>query len=276
MEKTELIQFKKRKIITFILISYAISWIIWLPNVISHYFQVSWIHSNWLHFFGGFGPFFGAIFTTLIYDKRRGIKKYFLTRFIKGLKIKWIMVGLLMPIFIFFVAYIIIGTFFGAWTNLSLIGINSKIPINNIFLIWLLWCLFYGIGEESGWRGFFLPELTKKYNTRTATLYTAFVWAFWHMPLFFYDKDFMAMGLVGLIGWAVGLIFGSLLLGWLTKQSRWNLWPCIFWHATFNLFATSDKISPLYPAIMTMMIVIAGLWIARKYGDDLLLVIQPD
>lgn len=268
-KKTELLQFKKRKIITFILIGYTISWIIWLPNILSHYFHINWINSNWLHLFGGFGPFMGAILTTLIYDNCKGVKKYFLSRFVKKVKIKWAITGLSMPIFIFFVAYICIGVFSGIWTNLPLIGFTSKIPINNIFLIWLLWCLFYGVGEESGWRGFLLPELTKKYDSRTATLYTAIIWAFWHMPLFFYDKNFMTMGLGEITGWTVGLIFGSLLLGWLAKQSRWNLWPCIFWHATFNLFATSDKISPLYPAVMTMIIVIAGLWVARKYGKDL-------
>jgi len=269
MKKTDSLQFMKKRIITFVVISYAISWIIWMPNVISHNFHVSWTHSNWLHIFGGFGPFLGAIITTLIYDKTPGIKKYFRERFAKELKIKWILVGLFMPILIFFIADTCVGIFFGEWTNLSLIGLNSKVPINNVILIWLLWCFFYGIGEESGWRGFLMPELTKKYKARTATIYTAFIWAPWHLPIFFYDKDFMAMGLVGLIGWVVGLIFGSLLLGWLAKQSEWNLWSVILWHGTFNLFTTSDQINSLYPAIMSMMVIIIGLWIARKYGEDM-------
>lgn len=55
-----------------------------------------------------------------------------------------------MPVVFFFITYLCVGLFFGEWTNLSLIGLNSKVPITNIVLIWLLWCFFYGVGEESG------------------------------------------------------------------------------------------------------------------------------
>ncbi len=260
--------FNKNKIITFVIISYAISWTIWMPNVLSHLFNIGQ-HSNWFHIFGGLGPFLGAIITILIFDKFNGLKSYFKERFIKIPNPKWIVVGLLMPIVFFLIAYFGVGLFTGEWTNLELIGLNSKLPITNIFLIWLLWCFFYGIGEEGGWRGFLLPEFTKKYKARISTFYTALIWAPWHLPIFFYDKDFIAMGIGGSIGWVVGLIFGSLLLGWLVKQSKWSLWPVILWHGTFNLFTTSDKINSLYPAIMSIMVIIIVLWIARRYGTHL-------
>ena len=95
------------------------------------------------------------------------------------------------------------------------------------------------------------------------------IWAPWHLPVFFYDKDFTAMGLFGIVGWIVGLVFGSLLLGWLAKQSNWNLWPVILWHGTFNFFTTSDRIDPLFPVMMSMMVIVVILWIVRKYGDNL-------
>lgn len=114
-----------------------------------------------------------------------------------------------------------------------------------------------------------MPEFTKKYKARIFTSYTALIWAPWHLPVFFYDKDFIAMGIEGSICWVVGIIFGSLLLGWLAKRSSWNLWPVILWNGTFNLFTTSNKINPMYPALMSMMVIAAVLWIARKYGQDL-------
>ncbi len=177
-----------------------------------------------------------------------------------------------MPILFFVLIYLFLGIFAGEWTNLSEIGLNSKVPFTNIFGIWLLWCFFYGVGEESGWRGFLMPELTRKYKARISTLYTAFIWAPWHLPVFFYDKDFIAMGLVGTFGWIVGIIFGSFLLGWLAKQSNWNLWPVILWHGTFNLFTTSDRINPLFSGLISMMVIVVVLWIARKYDDNFSLV----
>ena len=177
-----------------------------------------------------------------------------------------------MPILFFVLSYLFLGIFTGEWINLGEIGLNSKVPFTNIFSIWLLWCFFYGVGEESGWRGFLMPELTKKYKARISTLYTAFIWVPWHLPVFFYDKDFMAMGSVGAFGWIVGIIFGSFLLGWLAKQSNWNLWPVILWHGTFNLFTTSDRINPLFSGLISMMVIVFVLWIARKYDDNFSLV----
>ena len=109
MRKAESSRFDSKRIMTFIIISYAISWIIWMPKLLSHHFYVSWFHSDWLHILGGFGPFLGATITTLIYDKTRGVRYYFQERFMKNLKITLMFVGLSMPIMFFFITYILFG-----------------------------------------------------------------------------------------------------------------------------------------------------------------------
>ena len=258
-------QFNYKRITTFITASYTISWLIWLPNVISSNFNFDWGNSNLLHLIGGLGPLFAAIITTIIYSKKRGLSEYFKHKFLFFSDPKWIFIAFLIPTGFFLIAFLITGVIFGEWTDPGLIGINSKIPFENKLLIWLSWIFFYGIGEESGWRGFLFPELMKKFNARTAVLYTSFIWAGWHLPIFFYDNNFQAVGLMGLIGWLIGLIFGSFILSWLTVNAEWNLWPAILWHATFNFFTAGDKISPLYPALTTMMVIIFGLWLSRKY-----------
>ncbi len=262
-------QFDKKRIITFILITYTISWMIWMPNLLNYHFNIGNSHSNWLHILGGLGPLLGAIITILIFDKTEGLKTYFKERFLTITNPKWILIGLFMPTTFFFIAYFLIALFSREWTQLSLIGLNSKVPYTNTLIIWILWCFFYGFGEEGGWRGYLFPELTKKYKTRISTFYTALIWATWHLPLLFYDKNFISMGIGGTIGWLIGLIFGSLLLGWLTKQSNWSLWPAILFHGTFNLFTTSENLNPLLPALMRMMVIIVALGRARKYGEDL-------
>ena len=259
----------KKKIITFILITYGISWMIWLPNVLSQNCNVGLRHSDWLHLLGGLGPFLGAIITTYIFDKKKGVKEYFKNKLFSLPKPKWILIGIGMPILFFLIPFLFLGIFKGNWLDFSQLGLNSKLPFTNPLLIWLLWCFFYGVGEESGWRGLLFPELTNKFNARISTLYVALIWALWHLPIFFYDKDFISMGIGGTIGWLVGLIFGSLLLGWLVKQANWNLLPLILWHGTFNFFSASDKIDYLYPAIISTLVIIISIWIGLKYGKDL-------
>lgn len=258
-----------KRISTFIFFAYGISWTIWGRQLIDHQFQMGWSISRWNHILGGLGPFLAALITLLIFDGRKGIRQYFSEKLLRFPPLKWLLIGFLMPALFFGVAWVIIGLATGDWVTWSEIGLNSKVPWQRTWQIWLLWCLFYGLGEEGGWRGFLFPEFVKNYKPRISTLYVAFIWAPWHLPIFFYDKDFQNMGLFGIFGWVVGLIFGSLLLGWLVKQSSWNLWPVILWHGTFNLFTTSDLIHPMFPALMSAMVIVFVLWIARRYGEDL-------
>lgn len=259
----------KKRILTFILVAYGISWLIWMPNVVSYHFSESKEINNWLHITGGLGPMLSAFITVLVFDKWMGLKKFFTEKFIKIAKPKYLLIGVGMPILFFLIATFIVRLITGEWVNISDIGLNAKVPITNQLIIWLIWTVFYGIGEETGWRGFLFPEFTKKSKARIATLYTALIWAPWHLPVFFYDKDFMAMGFVGTIGWVVGLIFGSLLLGWLVKKSEWNLWPVILWHGTFNFFTTSDRIDVMFPSLMSMIIILMVIWITKRYGENL-------
>ena len=40
-------------------------------------------------------------------------------------------------------------------------------------------------GEEIGWRGYALPRLAKGVGLPTASILVGFIWATWHLPLFF-------------------------------------------------------------------------------------------
>jgi membrane protease YdiL (CAAX protease family) len=265
-----------KRILFYLAVSYGFSWFFWGRLALAHHFHPGGPVSPWNHFLAGLGPLVGALLTTLVFDRGAGLHRYFSEKLFTLPPLKWLAVGIGMPVVFFLVPFLFFGLARGEWVSFHAIGQNSKVPLSDPLLIWLLWGLLYGLGEEGGWRGFLFPELCKKYRARTATLYTAFVWAPWHLPLFFYDKDFQAMGLFGAGGWLVGLIFGSLLMGWLVKQANWNLWPVILWHGTFNWFTTSDAIDPLYPAIMSALVIATAFWVARRYGEDLTREVTPE
>jgi membrane protease YdiL (CAAX protease family) len=44
--------------------------------------------------------------------------------------------------------------------------------------------LVVGIGEETGWRGWMLPELQKRFSPLSSSLLVGVVWGLWHFPLF--------------------------------------------------------------------------------------------
>ena len=57
----------------------------------------------------------------------------------------------------------------------EMIQIAISILINMIILI----------GEEYGWRGYLLPELTKKHGKIKATVFVGIVWALFHVPVIY-------------------------------------------------------------------------------------------
>jgi membrane protease YdiL (CAAX protease family) len=92
------------------------------------------------------------------------------------------------------------------------------------------------LGEEIGWRGFLVPELTKQMSFTKASLVSGFVWAIWHSPLLLF-ADYSA----GTSHWyalscsTVTCVSLSFMLAWLRLKSD-SLWPPALFHASHNLF----------------------------------------
>lgn len=100
--------------------------------------------------------------------------------------------------------------------------------------------LFFGFGEEVGWRGFALPHLQQRLNALVATLVLTIFWALWHTPLFFYRAGYTSMDVYGIVGWVFSLVTGSVLLTWLFNSSNGSVLACAIFHATVDIAFTSD------------------------------------
>jgi membrane protease YdiL (CAAX protease family) len=102
--------------------------------------------------------------------------------------------------------------------------------------------IFFGFGEETGWRGFALPRLQKKFNALSSSLILSFLWAVWHLPLFFYRPGFVSMDMAGVLGWFFSLIIGSILLSWLYNSSEGSILICAIFHSSIDLVFGNDLI----------------------------------
>ena len=100
--------------------------------------------------------------------------------------------------------------------------------------------LFFGFGEEAGWRGFALPRLQNKMNALTASIILTLFWALWHLPLFFYRPGYTTMDFAGIAGWSFSLLTGSILLTWLYNSSRGSILICAVFHSTIDIAFTTD------------------------------------
>lgn len=93
------------------------------------------------------------------------------------------------------------------------------------------------LGEEIGWRGLLVPELTKRYSFTVTALVSGLIWAIWHYPLILfanYNNTSVSNGFC-LVCFTVIVIGISFAFAWLRLKSG-SLWTAVLLHGSHNLF----------------------------------------
>jgi len=95
------------------------------------------------------------------------------------------------------------------------------------------------LGEEIGWRGFLVPELSKVVGFGGVGLISGAMWAVYHFPiLIFADYNAGTPVWFGLGCFTLGVIAESFVFAWLTLRSA-SLWPAAIMHGAHNLWIQS-------------------------------------
>jgi membrane protease YdiL (CAAX protease family) len=156
----------------------------------------------------------------------------------------------------------------GTWPSLALLGQADYLPYIGPVAALGLWLLTYGLGEETGWRGFALPRLQASRSAASATLILWALWAGWHLPAFFYRDTYVAMGPLGFLMFAFSLLFAAMLFTWLYNSSRGSVLIVILFHGMFNWLSVSDAGGSFAPMIMTIPVIVWAVLIPRLYGVE--------
>lgn len=100
----------------------------------------------------------------------------------------------------------------------------------------ILFTLIQGpTGEETGWRGYLLPAIEKKFGVVKGSLMTSFIWAFWHAPIWFLDTEYSGFALLKYI---IAFVICITSLGFTISICYYhcnNLFIPIWMHFVFNL-----------------------------------------
>jgi len=94
------------------------------------------------------------------------------------------------------------------------------------------------LGEEIGWRGFFIYELRKVFSFTGVSVFSGFIWAAWHWPLLVYYSNNM---LLEFLTFFIVIISMSFVMAYYTFKSN-SLWPAVVFHAVSNVYI--QKIMP--------------------------------
>jgi membrane protease YdiL (CAAX protease family) len=156
----------------------------------------------------------------------------------------------LIPLLYATIAYVIVwATGLGAFPNhdfmnhlVPLIGLRLSPQLSTV--IYILTAGTFGViksmasalGEEIGWRGFLVPELSKTTSFTTTALISGVIWSCWHYPLLIWgDYNSGTPTWYGLTCFTVMVVSISFVFAWLRLKSG-SLWTGALLHASHNLY----------------------------------------
>lgn len=169
---------------------------------------------------------------------------------------KYIRLSYFIPALAGIITYILIWVFgFGNLANaevitewakeLQLMGIGTldtiPIVVIAIFLLGTVGVIRAAattLGEEIGWRGFFIFELRKVLSFTGVSVFSGIIWAAWHWPLFVYYSN---NAILEFSAFLTTCVFMSFTMTYCTFKSK-SLWPAVIFHAVSNVYI--QKIMP--------------------------------
>jgi len=216
-----------RHLAAYFILAYAISWAIAMPLALAKQGLIQPVFPPWFHYLVGYGPILSALIITAATQGTQGLKELW------GRITRWRVGGLwwlaaISPLIAGVLVILVMDLLTGNKNSLSELGVVQFLPPLGIGALFL-WVLTFGIGEETGWRGYALPRLQQKYNALQATTILTFFWALWHLPQFFYTFDPSIA-----IGWGIGLFAGAIVFTWLLNSAGSVLVAAVF-HGTMDV-----------------------------------------
>jgi CAAX protease family protein len=259
---------KRNSLVVYFVLTYMISWSFMIPVALSAQKWVSWQVPYAFYYFASFGPFFAALIVTAVTEGGRGIQQLLGRLLIWRVDFRYFIFAVLAPIGLFAVAVLINRILTGAWSDLHLLGEVDYLPYLTPFGVLMLWLLTYGLGEETGWRGFALPHLQRNRSATSATVILAVLWACWHLPAFFFRDTYTDLGVLGFPMFAFMMLFTTMVFTWLYNSTYGSLLLVVLFHAFFNWFSVSEAGGQLAATIMSVPIILWALIIPRRYGME--------
>ena len=164
--------------------------------------------------------------------------------------LKYLKYSYFTPILYVSIAYVLIWLFgFGNLINTEVIaqwsdelGIaESNKTLVTIVMIFLL--LTVGViknlgstlGEEIGWRGFFIFELRKVMSFKSLTIISGVIWAIYHFPIIHLIYGNGQNILLHISAFTIMIIGISVILAYYTFKSN-SLWPAAIYHSVHNIY----------------------------------------
>jgi membrane protease YdiL (CAAX protease family) len=231
---------------SFFILAILITWLLSLPSMLFELpfkpFQTA----------GAYGPFLSAFIVSIAMGRTelRSLASR-MTNFRFGFR--WYLAAIFGNLLI----YLLVAGLAGAPLMVSL---AEKWTLIFTFYLPALFTSFLvnPIGEETGWTGFALPHLQKRFRPWLAAVILGVIWAVWHLPAYFVPSEMGAFNPVNFIFFVLSCIFIRIVWTWVTNNAQGSGIAGILLHASSN--AVSLALIPgLLPAPAPDELAVSGL-----------------
>lgn len=117
------------------------------------------------------------------------------------------------------------------------------------------------IGEDPGWRGFALPRMLERFSPTTAALLLGVIWTAWHLPAFLFSG--MPQSSLPLGWFCLSMVSVTVLMAWVTINTRGAVIPAILMHWSFNRFSDLGHEGAIYAALAYTAAALAFIAVTR-------------
>jgi membrane protease YdiL (CAAX protease family) len=238
----------RRPLLSFFLLAIVLTWLISLPSLLYKLPFTPFQNA------GSYGPLLAALIVSAAMggDELKGLLRR-MTTFRFGLG--WY----LLTLFSFVVLYLLAAGIAGAPLLQSLSGnwpLIFTLYLPALFTTYLI----NPIGEETGWTGFAIFHLQKRFAPWLSAVILGVLWAVWHLPGFFAPGGLGPFNPVNYLFFILNCILIRILWTWVTNHARGSGIVGVLFHASSN--AVSFLLIPrLFPEPSPVQLVLSGLYL---------------
>jgi uncharacterized protein len=232
----------RHPLISFFVMAYAFSWIVWSPWVLSEDgvgllpFQLSGLTKALLSAAAILlGPTLSGFIMTGITEGRAGIRRLLHRIVLWRVGLRWYLFALIgIPV------VMALGTIILPGGPAPLLKLGPGYVLSYLGSFVLITILGGPLFEEPGWRGFALPRLQPLHGPLVGTLILGLLWALWHLPEFLvpdWAESSGGSGFLDIVKFVVIVIAMAVIITWVFNNTKGSVLMAILVHASIDTFS---------------------------------------
>ncbi len=245
-----------RALVVFFALAYALSWLWVIPLAAAHLVVQRGV--GWpTHLPALLGPAIAAVVVTAWTTGRPGVRDLGARMARWRVPLRWWLAAV-SPLVFLGLGLAAMAMAGKALPSAGDFGRFSGIPA--IGLAGVLLIIFGGaVGEETGWRGYALPQLQRRFSPVASSLILAVLWFGWHLPQFWVIATYRDFAPVQYVGMFLGLACGAVVLTWLYNRSGGSILLVAVWHGLYNLVSGTQAATGILAAVVSTLIMIQAV-----------------